>query len=92
MSSVSEFSFHPPISRSALNLHSRHGAAMLGHEAKVHARLLIHLVAARPFQVEQTREQIRARIHRHHTAHHAADFQIKERRYQLLDQAPPPGM
>ena len=60
---------------------------MLGHEAKIHARLLIHLVAARAFQIEQTCEQIRAGVQRNYPAHYAANFQIKEWRDQLFNQS-----
>ena len=58
---------------------------MLGHEAKVHARLLIHLVAARRSRSEQSREQIGAGVQRNHPAHDSADFQIEEWRDQLFN-------
>ncbi len=59
---------------------------MLGHEAEVHAGLLIDLVAAGPFQIQQACEQIRSGIHRHHAAHDSPDFRIKEWCHELLYQ------
>ena len=63
-----------------------HGAAILGHGAQVHARLLIDLVACRALHVEQACEQVFAHIARHHAAHDRTDFGVEERRHQLPDQ------
>src|ERR1700722_16535487 len=59
---------------------------MLGYKPEVHPRLLIDLVTARPLKIEQSGEQIRARIHRHHPAHDAADFEVKEWGHELFNQ------
>lgn len=61
------------------------GAAVLGHEAEVHARLLVDLVAARPLQVLKAREEVRAGVDRDHTAHHGAHEGVGERRHEPLD-------
>ena len=62
-------------------------ASMLRHETKIHARLLIHLIATGALEIEQSRQQIGADVQRDNAAHHAADFRIEERRDQLFDQA-----
>ena len=67
--------------------HAGHGPAVLRNQAKIHAGLLVDLVAAGPLQIQQTSEQVGAAVHRHYASHDTADFRIEERSGELPDQA-----
>src|SRR5580704_12809377 len=62
-------------------------ASMLRNESKIHARLLVHLIPAGAFQVEQASEQIRPHIQWYDAPHNAAHLGIEERSNKLLDQS-----
>ena len=65
---------------------ARDRAAMLRHQVKIHSRLLVHLIAAGPFEVEQPRQQICADIQGHDAPHYATHLGIEKWRHELFDQ------
>src|SRR5262249_6297356 len=67
---------------------SRHCTAILRNQPQVHARLLVYLVAAGAFQIQQSREQFPSNIQGHHPAHNAANLGIKKWSHQLPYERP----
>ena len=66
--------------------HATHRSTVLRNEREIHARLLVHLVAAGTLEVEQPREQIAPSVLRHHAPHDSANLRIEERSHQPLEQ------